>query len=973
MLWFLLAVVVVASPVVALVAIIQWIQGAMRRSQNGGLSDYQLGFKHGRESVAAETGQTESVESEVTPSAPAVYPAISTGFIDASATNQDDQDLVIAATDSEDNETKTQDEVFITTMSPTVDLSPEQKSKRSLNILLSLGSLLFVAAGIAFVASDMPDSAKLIGIFAIVALFYLGGHGLYLRSKALRPAAVSFVGTGLALIPTLGVALSVYADVEPATSWLITSAIGVLTYLLTATKLNSQVLAYLSIAFSLSLFASGVGVADAQVFWYFVVMITSSIVMSLIATWRPELVPKLFRSPLNISSQVLAPLSIVAMLFVPSMEIVHYEIMLALMTLQYLLVWLHSKRHDTLQLVRVLASVTLGVIAWDVSGGVWTEFSLLIVLVALLQQLFSLFVVRYRSSSKLSTEQAWIWTMLAFQAFIPATWLGFQNMELSAILVYVLIGAVGLAASWVFWRTHYAYAAVGSSLVIVPLLFIGLLDYFSNTDWIAVVYAILAITNWSIIYTGQKRSQNIQNFLQSSLAIYTVATIVALAFVDMSSLPAVIVSVIAALLWLGVSWLSKSPYILVLAVAPITYFGFRLSSQFDTGLVSQYYVAASLVLAAVLAYSVFGVLWLGRDRVRRNIMLGMASSFSLLAVIVGAYLAYQYQDEGMHQIVAAAMVAGSATVLALAVRVRQSAPRLFVMLLGFGAAYLVVGLIVSLCFLGDWWRIIVLTYAAATLYWLSWKLRVPALIGFGAAATAGAFVNLASTLQIDSSYVIVSAMAATAGLNYALYWVLIDHKSYADMAILAVWLAAIAGYLAGMSAESTKLLAAAVLAVGAMSMYYEGIRIEQKHYREIAWYGLLVAISSACSYLYPELNYVFYTHLWAAGMAITHLWLGYGSGRYTRLIVGMGLLTFFGGIAALTKGGMYSLIFLIEHVALLLLGAFHNKMWAVWWGLIASTCGVLYYLKDTPFLAFSALGTIVTGFVIWRLKNGKQA
>src|SRR5574344_1277978 len=108
--WFLLAVVVVASPVVALVAIIQWIQGAMRRSQNGGLSDYQLGFKHGRESVAAETGQTESVESEVAPSAPAVYPAISTGFIDASATNQDDQDLVIAATDSEDNETKTQDE-----------------------------------------------------------------------------------------------------------------------------------------------------------------------------------------------------------------------------------------------------------------------------------------------------------------------------------------------------------------------------------------------------------------------------------------------------------------------------------------------------------------------------------------------------------------------------------------------------------------------------------------------------------------------------------------------------------------------------------------------------------------------------------------------------------------------------------------------------------------------------------------------
>lgn len=71
----------------------------------------------------------------------------------------------------------------------------QANSSRELNGLLLLGSLLFVAAGIAFVTSGFANEIKLIGLIVIVSLFYVSDIVLYSRQKVLRPAAVAFIGT----------------------------------------------------------------------------------------------------------------------------------------------------------------------------------------------------------------------------------------------------------------------------------------------------------------------------------------------------------------------------------------------------------------------------------------------------------------------------------------------------------------------------------------------------------------------------------------------------------------------------------------------------------------------------------------------------------------------------------------------------------------------------------------------------------
>lgn len=965
--WVFLVIFTLISPVIAIIAIVQWVASVSRQAQNGGLNEYQRGYRDGMASAKSVSGNSTD-QADLTPKEQPVYVPQPTGFIDVSSPQQ------IYSQDSYDSPSSDADEeavsdYFVPQSQPILELSPEQKSRRSLNVLLSLGSLLFVAAGIAFVASDVSDATKLIGIYMVVALFYLGGHMLHARAEALRPAAVAFIGTGLALVPTLGVALSAYTNIEPSMSWLITSIIGVVAYLYTALKLQSQVVAYLSIAFSLSLFASGVGVVEAHVFWYFVVMIATSIAMSLIATWRPNLVPQLFRAPLETSSAVLAPLSVVAMFFVPSLEILHYEIMFGLLTMQYLLVWLRSRDHAVLQVVRVLASLTLSIVAWDLSNGVSTTFGVWLIVISTLQVLLSFGLVNFQENSERQTETAWVWTMFALQFLVPISWIGSVHAAAMATVTYAFIAIFGLIAIYMFKKPDFGYISIAASLVLVPVVVYELCDLSVGTPWVALSYVVLALLTWALVYFAQNRLNNLKQFVLVSFVVYTVASTVAMLFVASTSATALALSLILVFAWLGVSWVAESPYSSVLVSIPLLYVGFRLSHVLGLDATMSNYTL--FAFGAIAAYALFGVLWYAHDRLRRNIMLAIGHALVLMFAVSAVSVAGTNNDITLYTLATTVVLLGSIGSLVGAIRLRWSSPHLYVLLMTFGLVYLVFGLITTLMFMSDWWQITALGYAFVVSYGLAWKMRWPWMIGIGSFMLFGLLAILLPMTWLGSQYTAVTSLTMVAAWNYILCLLTADQQvEYREMALMSTWVAVVAGYIAGVSQDSTQLLASGLLGAGALTMYHEGIRKNQPGLKEVAIYEILLAISTASAYILPELNYVYYAHIWALGVMLTHLLFRSAGGyRYTRLIVGMSILSLFGGVAALDMGGWYSLIFLAEHVVVLLVGAQHGKMWAVWWGIIASTLGVLYYLKDTPFLAFTLLGIVVVSFVIWRLKR----
>lgn len=75
----------------------------------------------------------------------------------------------------------------------------------------------------------------------------------------------------------------------------------------------------------------------------------------------------------------------------------------------------------------------------------------------------------------------------------------------------------------------------------------------------------------------------------------------------------------------------------------------------------------------------------------------------------------------------------------------------------------------------------------------------------------------------------------------------------------------------------------------------------------------------------------------------------------------------------MTEGGWYQLLFLIEHLALLVAGALLSVRWILWWGLTGASLAVIYFLKDYTYLRLGFLGLLLIGIVIWRLAKGANS
>ena len=139
---------------------------------------------------------------------------------------------------------------------------------------------------------------------------------------------------------------------------------------------------------------------------------------------------------------------------------------------------------------------------------------------------------------------------------------------------------------------------------------------------------------------------------------------------------------------------------------------------------------------------------------------------------------------------------------------------------------------------------------------------------------------------------------------------------------------------------------------------------------EVAIYAATVGLQRMTAELLPELNMVAYAHWWALVLVLVALWR---KQLHTRFIVGLSFITASTGWYALAGEQGYSLLFLVEHLIVGVIGAILRKQWAMWWGIIAVVVAILYFLRNYTALALLFLGFLLILFVIWRLlKVGKK-
>lgn len=509
---------------------------------------------------------------------------------------------------------------------PTQEDTRQHNAVRNLNVLLFVASLLFVAAGAAFVSAAMPDGIKLVGIWMLVLAFYAGG--LFLQdSEKLRPAGVAFAGTGLGLLPFAGLALNQLANIPGELAWFVTSVVGVVAYFYAAVAMKSQVVSYLTVAFVLSFAASVSSVVALPMVWTFVAIISAGLIVNLVAYLWPALVPEVFRTPIENSVQAVVPVTIaLSLLFVDDLSTRSYELLVGLSAAYYAIVWLQTAKTIYRHLVRGLAQVLVLLIVWDMSFATELAFGIGLAVTALVQQMISLLLYKIET-----TRASWIWIgiMQAIMLVAPLFWGGaLYNNELLAI-DYFLLGAMSLAVTLQFRQSIAALPGIVMSVVLPfivgRLVFDPPLAWELLASWFVFAGGLLILGRYLV---RGERSPTAVVLLNASIVGY-LALGSLLAMLAVEAAPATLILLVGAVLFLVSSYVTKRTFMSV--VGSIGLIAAVYQFCIAVGISPEWQAMSVLGIAGLILYGAVWYMIMGKDEAR---VIGLLMTFWVLSVFM---------------------------------------------------------------------------------------------------------------------------------------------------------------------------------------------------------------------------------------------------------------------------------------------------------------------------------------------------
>ncbi len=247
----------------------------------------------------------------------------------------------------------------------------EKRDRQNINITLYMASILLVAAAALFIGTGLPPVMSFVGVCTVTAMFYGAGFVLHAKVLRLRPAAVAFTGTGLALVPVTGLALFNFVLPDGPAAWLLTSLIGTAAYVAAAVRLESRVLVYLSLTFVASAAFSGVSVLGGALVWYFAALIGVAVLLTCLALGRPGWLPPVYIRPLMLLHPYVVPAVAAAASCIPLyLDKAEYALIIAMCGLYFALMaavpgqW----RLRNFYAARAALTVAAAVAIWDLTG-----------------------------------------------------------------------------------------------------------------------------------------------------------------------------------------------------------------------------------------------------------------------------------------------------------------------------------------------------------------------------------------------------------------------------------------------------------------------------------------------------------------------------------------------------------------------------------------------------------------------------
>ena len=850
----------------------------------------------------------------------------------------------------------------------------EQQTIKNLNIMLYVGSFLIVAATALFVTLTMPAVARLTGIIIVTLGFYISGLVLHKTSVRLKSAAVAFVGTGLAIVPFIGFALTSLGGISSETSWLIASVLGVAAYAFAAIRLQNEFVSYATMAFVISLSLSIVPSLQLSTVWYFISVVGLSTIINLVYLLKPSLLPDIFAKPLQNTGLLITPITLaISVIFPTVIDFRMYELLFGLATLHYLLIAIITKRPVYEMAVRILAQITLCIVALDLVKDFDGRSSLLIMStvwlgLGLAQAAYSLLRVRLNDQTSRSREQKWIGVSLGLTTLVAPVWLILDD---SGLLLATHLAALAILCAlsvFKFHKVNWAYGSLASSIilpfVVARMVFEPPLSFEVIALVFAMVGAITLVCLERMVSSG--RSVELRRLVLVSLVVFAVMTALS-GLLDASSqsvgwtMLAMAVLMIAGSLVVGA--VSMEIIGALAVVASIAAWTDELVSSGQWRLTVVAMASVATIGVGVLIHQKYA------QTNRRN-------ALAILAAIIPVVLIYNlFSGQLVTQVSTVMLLLMGMGMMAFRVILRNHHQTLRVISLCGYLAYPLLALLLSI-FSGIEWVVLVMLGLAVISWVSSYIESIPAVMVVGHIALMTMLFLLWNWLNLASEWRVFGVTWISSGVYYLWYWYSCGRADQQRRQI-ALWsmsvtlvIPSVYGLFSGVntwiiSSAMSMLAIAAVLAI-------HGYLVKKSGYYEASIYIATLGLQCIVTTLIPELGLVAYSHWWALTLIAVAWWRGVGR---VRLGLGLGFITLPTGIFALidgsTSGIVYTAVFLVEHLVVALVGALIRKQWVMWWGIIAVLLAVLYFIRSYTFLILLLLGFLLILFVVWRLlKSG---
>ena len=863
--------------------------------------------------------------------------------------------------------------------SPNFEAAPPREPIDNTLLLLYFGAFLLVASVGLFVAlGGLPGIIRTFIVAATAAVLYFGGLQLYVGSKKLAVAGISFVGSGMIIAPLTGVAwYNLVADKTGGPLiWLVTSLACITLYVYAYKRIKNDFTAYLLIGSFVSTIESSVLTIGLPTYGYAWGLVVVGIIL-LMTSRSKQVAPILDRSSAT-SASLLVPLSLLGSVFLlPEFGNIQLAITLLLAGVYYglLSVWEETDRRQ----FRMAAQAMVLAAATNVVYAVEPSYVAVGVALTVGAAAYALVVASVKAGTDKTnglTELACVVSALAIAFSITSPW---------AVIAALVVAAFLAVVVWLHQQSDEGLQIAGAILLALPFV-IGLyaldLDLGSmNQMYLAaasafVVFMIVAVT---------AKKKDYKPYYNTAAIIFwagAAAVLIPALLIGSGQVVAVILALLVACLVLrklsgDVDWLLGSS---VIVLIPFLY------GAIDKGFDSQMF---SLSVFGALAWNIAMSLKT-REAVTRWLVVGL---ILLAPVAIGSGgLGFKWESFGfsigyilaMLSCVLARTIARGKLLVSFKVPIASyytAASQAYVV--GYILAG-IIALVLSLDTADSQILTTALLAVIAVVTLLISKIErnaeimaiLPVLLQL--AIFSGLRPDLSDGAEIGLTAIILTVAAA---VTYWLPMILSEGTSKAAIAIRQISLVAayVGPGLAFTQSDPSRLLPVALFIAGLLTLHYFNQTSQQN--REVS---LAVCFASIhwLIYLFGVTNIHVHTHILAVFLAAFAFW------RYSRgeraaydsyiqaifLIVTVPLI-----LTSLSNeaGGIYGLILIGEQILFMLAGVTlptdkSGHRFLLRWGLWTALAAILFQLRGLGWAFTSLLAVIVIGVAIYRLQKSDK-